>query len=53
MSAEDSNPAATPTPCEDTQGDGRWMSLVCEIARFYHLFQLCLVVWSLRVKGGT
>uniref|UniRef100_A0A8C2ZLX2 Platelet-activating factor acetylhydrolase IB subunit alpha1 n=1 Tax=Cyclopterus lumpus TaxID=8103 RepID=A0A8C2ZLX2_CYCLU len=27
MSAEDPNPAATPTPCEDTQGDGRWMSL--------------------------
>ncbi|XP_013875943.1 platelet-activating factor acetylhydrolase IB subunit gamma [Austrofundulus limnaeus] len=27
MSAEHSNPAATPTPCEDTQGDGRWMSL--------------------------
>uniref|UniRef100_A0A3P8SMW9 Platelet-activating factor acetylhydrolase, isoform Ib, gamma subunit n=1 Tax=Amphiprion percula TaxID=161767 RepID=A0A3P8SMW9_AMPPE len=27
MSAEDSNPAATPTPCVDTQGDGRWMSL--------------------------
>lgn len=24
----DSNPAATPTPCQDTQGDGRWMSLV-------------------------
>ncbi|XDV40075.1 hypothetical protein PO909_009228 [Leuciscus waleckii] len=23
----DSNPAATPTPCQDTQGDGRWMSL--------------------------
>lgn len=31
MSAEDSNPAATPTPCEDIQGDGRWMSLVREI----------------------
>uniref|UniRef100_A0A3Q3GAK1 Platelet-activating factor acetylhydrolase IB subunit alpha1 n=1 Tax=Labrus bergylta TaxID=56723 RepID=A0A3Q3GAK1_9LABR len=27
MSADDPNPAATPTPCEDTQGDGRWMSL--------------------------
>ncbi|XP_019948677.1 platelet-activating factor acetylhydrolase IB subunit gamma isoform X1 [Paralichthys olivaceus] len=27
MSAEDPNPAATPTPCEDIQGDGRWMSL--------------------------
>uniref|UniRef100_G3P458 Platelet-activating factor acetylhydrolase IB subunit alpha1 n=1 Tax=Gasterosteus aculeatus aculeatus TaxID=481459 RepID=G3P458_GASAC len=27
MSAEDPNPAATPTPCEDTQGDGRWISL--------------------------
>ncbi|XP_038566930.1 platelet-activating factor acetylhydrolase IB subunit gamma isoform X2 [Micropterus salmoides] len=27
MSAEDPNPAATPTPCEDLQGDGRWMSL--------------------------
>ncbi|XP_005798787.1 platelet-activating factor acetylhydrolase IB subunit gamma [Xiphophorus maculatus] len=26
MSAEASNPAATPTPCEDSQGDGRWMS---------------------------
>lgn len=26
--SEDSNPAATPTPCQDTQGDGRWMSLV-------------------------
>lgn len=31
MSAEDPNPAATPTPCEDTQGDGRWISLVCKI----------------------
>ncbi|XP_030640532.1 platelet-activating factor acetylhydrolase IB subunit gamma isoform X1 [Chanos chanos] len=27
MSCSDSNPAATPTPCQDTQGDGRWMSL--------------------------
>ncbi|KAF3692123.1 Platelet-activating factor acetylhydrolase IB subunit gamma [Channa argus] len=27
MSAEDPNPAATPTPCKDIQGDGRWMSL--------------------------
>uniref|UniRef100_A0A665WDK2 Platelet-activating factor acetylhydrolase IB subunit alpha1 n=1 Tax=Echeneis naucrates TaxID=173247 RepID=A0A665WDK2_ECHNA len=27
MSAEEPNPAATPTPCVDTQGDGRWMSL--------------------------
>ncbi|XP_036376436.1 platelet-activating factor acetylhydrolase IB subunit gamma [Megalops cyprinoides] len=27
MSSEDSNPAATPTPCVDSQGDGRWMSL--------------------------
>ncbi|XP_052346024.1 platelet-activating factor acetylhydrolase IB subunit alpha1-like isoform X7 [Oncorhynchus keta] len=27
MSSEDSNPAATPTPGVDTQGDGRWMSL--------------------------
>lgn len=27
MSSGDSNPAATPTPCEDTQGDNRWMSL--------------------------
>ncbi|CAF98055.1 unnamed protein product, partial [Tetraodon nigroviridis] len=27
MNAEDPNPAATPTPCEDIQGDGRWMSL--------------------------
>ncbi|KAM8846437.1 platelet-activating factor acetylhydrolase IB subunit gamma isoform 1-T2 [Synchiropus picturatus] len=27
MSAEEPNPAATPTACEDTQGDGRWMSL--------------------------
>lgn len=27
MSAEDLNPAATPTACEDVQGDGRWMSL--------------------------
>ncbi|KAL0985074.1 hypothetical protein UPYG_G00152550 [Umbra pygmaea] len=27
MSTEDSNPAATPLPCVDTQGDGRWMSL--------------------------
>lgn len=30
MNAEDLNPAATPTPCEDIQGDGRWMSLVCK-----------------------
>lgn len=30
MSAEASNPAATPTPCEDSQGDGRWMSQVCD-----------------------
>ncbi|KAL4657650.1 platelet-activating factor acetylhydrolase IB subunit gamma-like [Arapaima gigas] len=27
MSCGESNPAATPTPCVDTQGDGRWMSL--------------------------
>ncbi|KAM9488292.1 platelet-activating factor acetylhydrolase IB subunit gamma [Clarias gariepinus] len=27
MSNEDSNPAATPTPCTDIHGDGRWMSL--------------------------
>uniref|UniRef100_A0A672MX10 SGNH hydrolase-type esterase domain-containing protein n=1 Tax=Sinocyclocheilus grahami TaxID=75366 RepID=A0A672MX10_SINGR len=24
---QDSNPAASPTPCQDIQGDGRWMSL--------------------------
>lgn len=34
MNAEDLNPAATPTPCEDIQGDGRWMSLVCK-TRYY------------------
>lgn len=27
MSSGDSNPAATPTPCLDIQGDNRWMSL--------------------------
>ncbi|XP_076008744.1 platelet-activating factor acetylhydrolase IB subunit gamma [Genypterus blacodes] len=27
MSAGEQNPAATPTPCADTQGDGRWMSM--------------------------
>lgn len=27
MSAEEPNPAATPTPCADLQGDGRWMSM--------------------------
>ncbi|XP_026875255.2 platelet-activating factor acetylhydrolase IB subunit gamma isoform X1 [Electrophorus electricus] len=27
MSSGDSNPAATPIPCEDVQGDGRWMSM--------------------------
>ncbi|KAI4904495.1 hypothetical protein NFI96_021699 [Prochilodus magdalenae] len=27
MSSGDGNPAATPTPCEDVQGDGRWMSM--------------------------
>ncbi|XP_053545964.1 platelet-activating factor acetylhydrolase IB subunit alpha1 [Bombina bombina] len=27
MSDSDMNPAATPTPMPDTQGDGRWMSL--------------------------
>ncbi|XP_052000049.1 platelet-activating factor acetylhydrolase IB subunit alpha1-like [Xyrauchen texanus] len=27
MSGEVSNPAATPTPCQDIQGDGRWISL--------------------------
>ncbi|KAM6967851.1 platelet-activating factor acetylhydrolase IB subunit gamma [Aplochiton taeniatus] len=27
MSSGDSNPAATPTPCPDTQGDNIWMSL--------------------------
>ncbi|XP_018587670.1 platelet-activating factor acetylhydrolase IB subunit gamma [Scleropages formosus] len=27
MSSEDSNPAAVPTPCQDVQGDGRWLSL--------------------------
>ncbi|XP_059363640.1 platelet-activating factor acetylhydrolase IB subunit alpha1-like [Carassius carassius] len=25
--SEDSNPAASPSPCQDIQGDGRWMSL--------------------------
>uniref|UniRef100_A0A9J7YC08 Platelet-activating factor acetylhydrolase IB subunit alpha1 n=2 Tax=Cyprinus carpio TaxID=7962 RepID=A0A9J7YC08_CYPCA len=25
--SEDANPAATPSPCQDIQGDGRWMSL--------------------------
>lgn len=32
MSGEDCNPAATPTPCKDTQGDDRWMSLVCVLS---------------------
>ncbi|XP_028834954.1 platelet-activating factor acetylhydrolase IB subunit gamma isoform X1 [Denticeps clupeoides] len=27
MSPTNSNPAATPNPCQDTQGDGRWMSM--------------------------
>ncbi|XP_061674947.1 platelet-activating factor acetylhydrolase IB subunit gamma [Syngnathoides biaculeatus] len=27
MSADERNPAATPTASEDTQGDGRWMSM--------------------------
>lgn len=27
MSAEEPNPAATPTACKDIQGDGRWMSM--------------------------
>ncbi|KAM9807288.1 platelet-activating factor acetylhydrolase IB subunit gamma [Syngnathus typhle] len=27
MSADEKNPAATPTACLDTQGDGRWMSM--------------------------
>ncbi|KAJ0000037.1 hypothetical protein NQD34_011879 [Periophthalmus magnuspinnatus] len=27
MNAEDANPAATPTPCGDIHGDGRWMSM--------------------------
>lgn len=44
MSAEDPNPAATPTPCEDTQGDGRWMSLVCETTL---ILCLLLITWSL------
>ena len=29
MSSDDSNPAASPTPCQDIQGDGRWMCMVC------------------------
>lgn len=37
MSAEHPNPAATPTPCEDIQGDGRWMSLVCGIMLYFLL----------------
>lgn len=37
MSAGEPNPAATPTPCEDTQGDGRWMSMVCDFF-FFKLF---------------
>ncbi|CAN9513776.1 unnamed protein product [Ophioblennius macclurei] len=27
MSEDQRNPATTPVPCQDTQGDGRWMSL--------------------------
>ncbi|CAL1610399.1 unnamed protein product [Knipowitschia caucasica] len=27
MSADEANPAATPTACEDIHGDGRWMSM--------------------------
>lgn len=27
MSSEEPNPAATPTPCGDIHGDGRWMSM--------------------------
>lgn len=31
MSGE--NPASKPTPVQDVQGDGRWMSLVSDLAR--------------------
>lgn len=53
MSAEDPNPAATPTPCEDTQGDERWMSLVCEITLLYLLikelkFPVFYIAWTRR-----
>lgn len=29
----DENPASKPTPVQDVQGDGRWMSLVSDPAR--------------------
>lgn len=34
MSGEGENPASKPTPVQDVQGDGRWMSLVSDRARF-------------------
>lgn len=33
MSGEGENPASKPTPVQDVQGDGRWMSLVSDPAR--------------------
>lgn len=33
MSGEGENPASKPTPVQDVQGDGRWMSLVSDRAR--------------------
>ena len=32
MSGEGENPASKPTPVQDVQGDGRWMSLVSDRA---------------------
>lgn len=33
MSGEGENPASKPTPVQDVQGDGRWMSLVSDPAQ--------------------
>ena len=57
MSAGDSNPAATPTPCEDIQGDGRWMSLVC--VNYYlgiymiNIINTCIGSYCYDVKSKT
>lgn len=45
MSAGEPNPAATPTPCEDTQGDGRWMSMVCDFYIIYRIYKVrCYII---------
>ena len=49
MSGEE-NPASKPTPVQDVQGDGRWMSLVSDPAR--DTLESGAGGWGLGAGGG-